>query len=166
MPLYGIYVFHENGQLMFSKDFPHEALDGLKRSNPNLITGLMAALGTIAHSIGGGGIRNIQMDNFGISGIVSPKFCVNFLAICDIDDSRGQVHGLLKKARASFTRKHAKLLRSINKGCLVNTDDFIEWDTNLNKILQNFDFENIEDLMAHSLKDIVSVFKKDVKKAK
>ena len=158
MPLFGIYVYHEDGQLMFSRDFPHE-IAAIKRSNPNLISGLMAALGTLSASIGGGGIKRVQMDNFSITGIHSPSFCVNFLAICDQMDDPGQIFALLKRLRRSFTQKFSKILKRINDGDIVNTETFEEWNNRFDEFVKEYDSSNLESAMSNTLKDLISKFK-------
>jgi len=159
LPLFGLYIFHETGQLLFSKDFPHEELEQLRKTNPNLISGLMSALGTFSASIGGGSIRKIQMENFAILGIKSPKYCTNFLAICDVNDSHSQINALLKKCRASFTRKYAKSLKVVNSGRLVNNEEFSEWAEKLENILNDFDLTSIQSLMTSIVASFRDVLK-------
>jgi len=160
-----IFVFHKNGQLMFSKQFTIEETRHNHQS-PDLITGLLSAISQFAESLGGKGIQKIEMEEkYSIIGIHSPKYSIRIVILTDLGDDPRECNYFLKRCRQSFILKNRKVLEDIKKGALVNTDHFMEWgEKNLPKLMEDLELRSIEEAMSGTIKEIAKLVKKKKQK--
>lgn len=158
--IHSIYIFHVNGQLLYTKEINREEGFG-KNRNPDLISGLLAAISQFAKELGGKGIQKIQMEEkFAIIGITSPTYFIRFVILTDLEDDTSECYHFLKRCRQSFSKRYRDKLEKIKKGALINTDLFTDWEENLSRFLEETEFVSIKDAMSGTIKEIAKFSKK------